>query len=202
MMGAMKRFQLSLFLLAALGSGCQSGPADPQVKGALRIEPGVATIMERDRVQFKGLRIGGDADPQSVSVAWSVGETAVASVDPQGWVTGIQPGTTAIIARHEGEEASALLHVLRRYQLKITPTPLELRIGESLTLRCERLYENGDTLRLNPVWQIRDTLIARINRSGMVTAQNEGVTWIIGNDGFQADSVPLTVVPPPAPKGN
>ena len=94
-------FRLSCVLLAALFVGCSdddSGPSGPLTL-ELDVEPQFRGVLEGDTVRLTATLNGAPA-----TVTWESSNTAVATVSPQGLVTGLTGGFAAITATTTGPE--------------------------------------------------------------------------------------------------
>jgi len=92
-------FRLSCALLAALFIGCsddENGPSGPQTI-ELDVQPQFRGVLEGDTVRLTATLNG-----QPVAVNWESSNTAVATVNAQGLVTGVTGGFAAITASTTG----------------------------------------------------------------------------------------------------
>jgi uncharacterized protein YjdB len=81
---------------------------------AIAIVPAEATIAVGQQSSLRAELVNRDGDPVSgVSVTWAIdGDSTVASVDGEGVVTGLAPGTVQVLASAEGQRASAAVTVV------------------------------------------------------------------------------------------
>lgn len=115
------RLGIVVMASSAALSGCWSdSPTEPSLPppppvptlAEIRIQPGLATIRvgETVRLTATGVRDDGSAATLT-SVTWTSGNQSVATVDQQGLVTGLEPGTVTIRAASDGVSGSAQLTV-------------------------------------------------------------------------------------------
>src|SRR5687767_9660174 len=101
----MRSFVVGVFMAILLG-GCDASPSDPDV---IRIEleggPIVLTsIGETARLAARVSRA--DGQPLGgIALSWSALDSTVATVSPEGTVTAVRPGSTAVIVRARGATA-------------------------------------------------------------------------------------------------
>lgn len=106
----------------------------------------------------------------AVAAAWSCGGASVTGVDAT-------PGISSIA---------------------VSPSSLTLALGGEAPLQATVLDESGHSRSDLPiVWSVRDSAIARISSSGVVTARGVGNTQIAASAGGVSAIATLTVQPPP-----
>ena len=105
-------------------------------------------------------------------VTWKSSELSIASVDSNGLVTGLKPGTATITATAaDGSKVKASVKVNVTYLAKeITITGSStLKSGKQTTLKAAVLP--AETVNKKVTWTSSDTAIATVNASGVVTAK-------------------------------
>lgn len=106
----------------------------------------------------------------AVAAAWSCGGASVTGVDAT-------PGISSIA---------------------VSPSSLTLALGGEAPLQATVLDESGRSRADLPVvWSVRDTAIARVSSSGVVTARGVGSTQIAASAGGLSAIATLAVQPPP-----
>ena len=134
-----------------------------------------------------------DANGHPIPVAWSSSDTVVARVDDSGLVTAAGNGTATITATAGGDAASAAVTVEQEV-VAVSVTPEEVAfhaLGDTLRLVAEAADANG---RPVPVaWSSSDTVVARVDDSGLVTAAANGTATITATAGRKAGSATVTV---------
>ena len=162
-----------------------------KVTGIDSITNGGVTIFAGSTVQLYANVAPSDAADQSVK--WSSGSTAVATIDENGTVTGVAPGSAVITAvtNDGGYRATCTITVaepVRVTSVKVTanhpekkgetqknPYPLALKTGVKLTAGV--LPENATEQGL--VWSVSDSSVLSVTQYGSVYAVGSGSASVI-----------------------
>lgn len=113
-------------------------------------------------------------------VTWKSSDTAIATVDSNGKVTGKKEGNVTItVTTKEGDKkATHKMKIVKPVPvtgIELSKTSLELQVGESATLSVKVLPSNADNSKYT--WKNSDSSVAKIE-GGKVTAKKEGTTTI------------------------
>jgi uncharacterized protein YjdB len=135
------------------------------------------------------------------TVTWSSSNTAVATVNASGVVTGVALGTATITATttEGGKTGTATVTVtppIAVTGVNITPDSVSIGVADSYTLTATTTPSNASNQ--NVVWSSSNTAIATVNAStGAVKAVAVGTAVIKGvtQEGSYADSSIVTVIP-------
>lgn len=115
------------------------------------------------------------------SVIWKSSAQRVASVSDTGFVTGLRRGKAVITATStDGTRKSAKVNieVASLSNAVLIEGAQAVAAGKSITLKATVLPEQSDNKRV--VWSSSDESIARVNRSGVVTAKKiQGLSEVI-----------------------
>ena len=133
-------------------------------------------------------------------VEWTSANTAVATVDAEGLVTPVRPGTTTIKATSlDGTDKAAVCTVTVTADLQeITlPAKEEVEVGGNLTLHPTLTPSFASDKEVT--WTSLDNTVAAVNASGVVTGKKEGNTVITcaskANPAIKADCVISVIIP-------
>ena len=133
-----------------------------------------------------------------VSVAWSIGDTSVATIDQGGLVTARGNGTATVSASAQGATGSIRVEV---DQVPVTievmsPTDL-LAIGDSLQMTAEAFDAGGSLIEdADFIWTSSNTAVATVNPEGWVHAVAEGSVEITATLKGLSASVALIAATP------
>lgn len=166
------------------------------------------TLTEGDSSKLV-VRIG-PKNATNKEVSWSSDNVSVATVDPDGSVSAVSPGTAMIIVRSADRDLTDVCQVT--VQKKIIPVrfvslseaELLLVEGESATLEASILPEDATNQEVR--WSSSDPDIASVDSEGHVLAKSKGKTKIIVQSAGGEDRSKCTVVvkakpkPKPVPK--
>jgi hypothetical protein len=132
-------------------------------------------------------------------VSWSSSDPTVAVVDSDGQVTGVQVGTTAILAESGGKVGSAAVTVTVPdvVTIRVSPGTLALRVGGSGQLTANAFDASGTLVPGAPVtWSSLDDGVASVTGDGVVTGVSPGVAIIEARSGDAVDAAAVTVGAP------
>src|SRR4051812_7002759 len=171
---------LSAFAAASCGAaGDSSGPASstPALTSlnvqlsADTIETGLVATAAAVGFDQSGAHIG------TGTVAWSSTSPAVATVTPEGVITGLTPGRTTLVASSNGMQGKRDLTVIAPVvaHLLITPETARLLRGATLPLSTAAITVNGRLVEGRPVtFATSDSTRAVVSPTGVVTAVSPG----------------------------
>ena len=183
---------------SALSGTCFVRVADPATsvsidKTNLALKVGEAPVALKATVRTSGSMTYNEVD-------WSSANTAVATVDPDGLVTPVRPGTTTIKATAlDGTDKAAVCTVTVSAELQEISLPAkeEVEVGGNLTLRPTLTPSFASDKSVT--WTSLDNTIATVNSSGVVTGKKEGNTVVTcaskTNPAIKADCVISVIIP-------
>jgi len=120
-------------------------------------------------------------NPVSVAVTWSSGNTAVATVDGTGLVTGVAAGLATITASAGGQSATSAITVIINpvVSVSVIPALASVAAGQTVQLTASPKDANGYTLTGRTVlWTSSNTSAATVDASGLVTGVGAGSATI------------------------
>ena len=187
-------------------SGSASGTAAVSVEqsvASVSVEPDSAALLVGDTVRLSATAfdaLGGEV--AGAAFAWTSADTLVAVVDSVGLVSGVGPGEAEIAASSSGVAGRARLRVadLAATTISIAPDSVMLAaLGDTVRLTAEVFDQAGRPLPGAAfAWTSGDTLVARVDSAGLVTAAGGGSATITAASG-EASATAAVTVRPPAP---
>lgn len=154
------------------------------------VAPAAATIVVGDNVSLSG-----STTRPGDSLVWTSGNDAVATVNEDGLVVGISPGTalvTAESASHPGESSSATVTVVAPVAKQVTVRPLAASItaGERISLTATS-NDPADGF----TWTSDNESAATVDSAGVVMAVGPGTATITvqGTSSGESDTAAVTV---------
>ena len=202
----------ALLLLLALGASLSCGdsttgppappppppPPPPPVPATVAVVPDSAVLVVGDTVRLSATVLdarGGEV--AGAEVAWSSGDTLVATVDSGGLATGIGPGAAEITAASAGVEGRARLVVEAPAPTTVAVSPDTvslMALGDTVRLAAEVFDQIGRPLPGAAVaWSSGDTLVATVDPAGLVTAASNGTATITATSGSASGTATVTV---------
>ena len=183
---------------SGLSGSCFVRVADPATsvsidKTTLTLKVGEAPVALKATVRTSGTMTYNE-------VAWSSANTAVATVDAEGLVTPVRPGTTTIKATSlDGTDKAAVCTVTVTADLQEISLPAkeEVAVGGNLTLTPTLTPSFASDKSVT--WTSLDNTIASVTAGGVVTGKKEGNTVITcasaANPAIKADCVVSVIIP-------
>jgi uncharacterized protein YjdB len=112
-------------------------------------------------------------------VTWTSSNTSVATVDANGRVTAVGPGTATIRATSEGQTGTATVTVRtpapRVASVTVTPANPQLGVGQTVQLTATARDANGNIITGRTVtWTSSNTNFATVDANGLVTGVRKG----------------------------
>ena len=190
---------LGLLLLAVVLAAC--GTTVPPSVTSVKIDQGSKTLVVGQTLTLTAtVKVLGGA---ATTVTWKSSAAAVASVDKNGKVTALKPGTAKITA-------TSTVDKTKTNTVTITVTAPEAVTGVTID-QGDQSLQTGGTVSLTATvaatggapttvtWSSGDTSVATVDTSGMVTAVAQGTATITATSTFdntKSDSITVTVAPP------
>ena len=144
-----------------------------------------ATILDIQTLQLKATVLPRNATIKGVK--WSSSNTSVATVDFNGLVTPVRPGTCKIVVTStDGNNVKAVCKLtvkegIPAESITINSKDITLTPGQSRALTARMLPHN---VTEEVTWISGDTSVARVNKKGVVTAVGQGNTEIYAYSSF------------------
>ena len=115
------------------------------------------------------------------SIEWSSSDNTVATVDDNGLVTALIPGTATItVTSANGLKASCLLTVKAKpiVEQSITLNHQEATVEEGASIKLDATILPDDTTDKSVIWSSSDNTVATVDDNGLVTALIPGAATI------------------------
>lgn len=135
-------------------------------------------------------------DPIAAVFAWSSENTSIATVNSNGFVTGVAAGSTTITAAFGNLTASIPVTVGAGGLASITivPSTPSIQVGATLPLTASGTDSSGNTLPVAFSWYTANSTIAAVDATtGVITGVSVGKTNISAAAGGLIAVVPVTV---------
>jgi len=177
-----------------------AGSQPPAPVASVIVTPGSATVNEGQALQLTATPK--DANGNTLvgrSIIWSSSNTAAATVNGSGRVTGVAAGSATITATSEGKSGTSAITVVHMPVASVTVAPASATVpaGGSVQLTATPKDANGNTLAGRTVtWQSSNTAAATVNGSGLVTGVAAGSATITATSEGQSGTSTITVTPP------
>jgi uncharacterized protein YjdB len=179
----------------------------PAPVASVTVTPPTAQVQVGGSVQLTATpRDAGGTPLTGRTVTWSSSAPLVASVDANGRVTALLPGTATITATSEGRSGTSTVTVTALppapvASVSVTPPTAEVQTGGTVQLTATPRDALGNPLAGRAVtWTSSNPAVATVNASGLVTAVSPGTATITATSEGRTGTSTITVVaPPPAP---
>ena len=183
-----------------LGEGGSVTPPDPVSVTGVSLNKNATTIAIGANETLTATITPANADNQAVT--WSSNNTAVASVDQNGKVTGVSAGTATITVTTQDGNKTATCTVtvpdpsadpVAVTGVSLNKTSTSLTVGSSETLTATVAPANATNQAIT--WSSNNTAVATVNQNGKVTAVAAGTATITvtTQDGNKTATCTVTV---------
>lgn len=168
---------------------------------SVEVSPTSASLVEGENVQLTATaRSATGVILPNRATTWTSSNPSVASVDPNGLVTGEGEGAATITATSEGQSATAAINVSRApvASVQITPSSSVLTVGQTAPLSVVLRDASGNVLNGRTVaWSSSNPGVATVSSSGLVSAVAQGSATITASSEGQTGtaSVSVSIVP-------
>ena len=152
----------------------------------------LAAIGESAQLQVTALDANGT--PISAEVNFSSSDPAVVSVNAEGLVTARANGTAIVTVTSDSMSASATVTVDQQVA-SVSLAPVDTStlgtVGATVQLEAVARDANGHAVIVEFVWVSSDPSVAEVDRTGLVTAHEDGRTEIRASSGGFSDALAL-----------
>jgi hypothetical protein len=187
---------LVALLLGAAASGCAESVNQPDPVASVEVASAASSVTVGQTVQLVATIKDAAGNPLSGrTVSWSSGST-VATVDGNGLVTGVEPGSATLTATVEGQTGSAAITVLPVpvASVSVSPDSVILQMGGTRQLAATVRDAGGNSLAGRPVsWSTSNDAIVAVSGSGLVTSVGVGAAIVTAVVEGRAATVLVTV---------
>ena len=164
---------------------------------SVTVSPASASVVEGSTTQLTATPKDGGGNPLSGRVVtWSSGNTAAATVNSSGLVTGVAAGAATITATCEGQTGTSAITVTSAPVASVTVSPATASVAAGSTTQLTATPRNGSgTPLLGRVvtWSSGNTAAATVNSSGLVTGVAAGAATITATCETKTGTSAITV---------
>ena len=186
-------------------SGSVTGTASFTVTAAgiaaLTVTPATVSLPLGGGSQLQAVATMSDGTQQTLSssVTWQTSQSAVATVNAQGYVTAVGKGAAQVSAVYQGLTSSAAITVGQPtlVSIAVTPNQVSLPVGQSEQFTATGTFTDGTTQNLtqSATWISSEPSIASVSTAGAALARVAGTATISATSGSVTGTANLTVTP-------
>lgn len=196
------RFAVATIPLALWAYACGDGGTDPQPPATS--EPASMTVTP-STVELTAVgataQLTAEARDQNgqaitgAAITWMSGDASVADVSAGGLVTAAGNGSATITATAGSASGSATVTVAQVVaSVRVSPAADTLAMGDAVRLSPAAADANGHVIpNAAFAWSSSDTMVARVDDSGLVRAVGEGMASVTVTSGGAEASATITV---------
>jgi len=183
--------------------GCSSEPVSPDLVpvASVTLEPAAPVVGVGKTAPLTATTKGQDGTVlPNRTITYASANSAIATVDEHGVVTGVAAGSTQITATSEGKSGSVTLTVSTTpvASVKVAPSTASLNVGANLTL-VGSAFDAGSAPLPGRVfaWSSANAAIATVSTLGVVHGMAAGTVTITGTSEGKSATATITVIVPP-----
>ena len=174
--------------------------ARPAAVAGVRISPNSPIVLAGGRFQLQAMAVdAGGAALANRATAWRASDASIATVSPNGLVTGLRAGSAEITATIDAVSATVTVSVtaIPVASVRITPVDRTIQPGETLPLSAVALDGGGTELPDRPiVWSVSGEAV-RVSATGEVTGVAVGSAAVTATSESRSATATITVAEPP-----
>ena len=167
---------------------------------AVRVSPASRDLTVGEAAQFTAEPLDArGAVLSNRSVAWTSSRPSVATVNGNGGVSAVSPGSAVITAAIEGKTGVAAVTVSPApvASVAVSPSSATLVVGQTVDLEAEPRDAAGRPLSGRTVtWSSNHIAIATVTSTGVVAALSAGTATITASSEGRSGSATIVVQPP------
>ncbi|MDR2086612.1 MAG: Ig-like domain-containing protein [Dysgonamonadaceae bacterium] len=195
----MKNLIVSLSFLVSIAafSGCTDEDSGKPVLESIQVTPPSLDLLERQTSQLIATPVPADADVVS-GMEWTSAHDSVATVTPNGFVTGHKEGATVITVTC-GDVKQTVNVTVRFEAIPLTAITLTVPKPTMQLKDVQKLIASpvpANATDYNPVWSVTPEGIVSVTQTGEVTALSDGKATVKVTSGAIETSFELTVEKP------
>ena len=169
---------------------------------SVAVSPASATLIVGATQQLTATPLDANGNPLSGrTISWTTSALGVATVDANGLVTAVAPGSATITATSEGKSGTSAITVnpVPVASVAVSPASATLIVGATLQLTATPLDANGNPLSGRAVsWTTSAPGVATVDANGLVTAVATGSATITATSEGKSGTSAITVQVPVA----
>ena len=177
---------------------------------SVAVSPASASVQTGQAVQLTATPKDANGNPLSGrTIVWTSSNTAAASVNTSGRVTGVAAGSATITATSEGKSGTAAITVTAPpapapvATVAVSPASASVAAGQAVQLSAVTKDSAGTVLTGRTVtWASSNSGIASVSGSGFVTGVTVGAATITATSEGKSGTAAITVTAPPPVTGS
>jgi uncharacterized protein YjdB len=162
---------ISLFVIYTL-TGCNKDISLKLHKSLYNIEVGSSTKLK--------LSIKPSKYRKNIKIEWTSNDSKIATVNPDGLVKAVTPGSAIITAKVKGQNNSTIAHIKVIPKYKLNQENLTIEQGSTEKLEVLTTPSNF-TEKFSASWLTSDPNVITVDNSGLVKGVSEGIAIVTVN---------------------
>jgi uncharacterized protein YjdB len=174
-----------------------------QAVATVEVSPNPASVAVQQNLQLTAtLKAADGTELTGRTVVWETSNQGVATVNQNGRVSGVAPGSATITARSEGKSGNTALTVTQTQApvatVEISPSSLiRVPVGGTQQYTATLKAADGTVLTGRAIsWSSSNQTVATINASGLATGRAPGSVTITATSEGKSRTTELVVSPP------
>ncbi|WP_421320182.1 Ig-like domain-containing protein [Aeromonas veronii] len=150
---------------------------------AITVSPTTFSIHKGEQLPLTVTATYSDSTSSDItsSVTWDVDNTAIATVAPDGLLTGTSEGTTTVTATKDGQTSTATANVTAAVitELRVTPETVDIPVGQTAQMQALAVYSDLTTADVTDAatWSRSEPNVVTVTK-GLVTGVRAGSSTV------------------------
>ncbi len=167
---------------------------------SVSIDPANVAMKVDDTQDLTATVSGINLDPADETVAWSIEDPNIATIDQQGVITGVSEGETTVTATSDFDSSisgtATVVITSNKIVASVTVDPANaaVKVGETQTFAATVNGANLDPADETVTWSIADSSIATVNQQGVVTGVTGGETIVTATSNFDSTKFGTAII--------
>jgi uncharacterized protein YjdB len=174
-------------------------PTTPPVVTSVAVTPALTSVMVGATTPLQATVKDAQGNPMSAqAVTWSTSSATTATVDANGVVTGVAPGTVTIMATSSGKSGTSSITVTSIppvvTTVTVAPSSASVAVGATTPLTATVKDQQGNVMAGQTVtWSTSSSATATVSSSGVVTGVAAGPATITVTSSGKSGTSSITV---------
>nr|AKN38172.1 hypothetical protein [Vibrio splendidus] len=203
--GVLTGIEVGIATITASKDGITSNEVIVTVEDAvitsIQVTPSPVNVAKDQTQQLTATATYSDSTSSDISssVTWTSDDTATATVDSSGLLSGVDVGSTTVTATKDGVTSNTVdvnVSAAVITSIQVTPSPVNVAKGQTEQLTATATFSDGSSSGISSsvTWLVADTATATVSSAGLLSAVEVGNTTLTATkDSVTSNTVGVNV---------